>query len=74
MKFEMQHVEPQGFVEEAENVGQPRGLTDTAIPIHMAPHVRTLAWWPVTVFCAAVDGYFEAFFACFSHEDQEGRP
>lgn len=22
-----------------------------------------LAWWPVHVFAAAVDGYFEAFFA-----------
>lgn len=24
----------------------------------------TLAWLPVTVLTAAVDGYFEAFFAC----------
>lgn len=34
-----------------------------------APRALTLAWWPVTVLCAAVDGYFEAFFACFSYED-----
>lgn len=34
-----------------------------------APRTLTLAWWPVTVLTAAVDGYFEAFFACFSYED-----
>lgn len=34
-----------------------------------APRAISLAWWPVTVLCAAVDGYFEAFFKCFSYED-----
>jgi len=29
-------------------------------------------WWPITVMTAAVDGYFEAFFACFCHEDPWG--
>lgn len=33
------------------------------------PRYQTLAWWPVNMLCAAVDGYFEAFFACFSYED-----
>lgn len=28
-----------------------------------APRLQTLAWWPVTMICAAVDGYYEAFFA-----------
>ena len=27
-----------------------------------APRAQTLAWWPVTLLCAAVDGYYEAFF------------
>lgn len=27
------------------------------------PRNLTLAWWPVTVFAAAVNGYYEAFFA-----------
>lgn len=27
-----------------------------------APRTLTLACWPVDVFCAAVDGYYEAFF------------
>lgn len=27
------------------------------------PRYQTLAFWPVTIFTAAVDGYFEAFFA-----------
>jgi len=27
-----------------------------------APRYQTLAWWPVHVYAAAVDGYFEAFF------------
>lgn len=27
------------------------------------PRTMTLAWWPVTITCAAIDGYFEAFFA-----------
>ena len=26
------------------------------------PRYQTLAFWPVTIFAAAVDGYFEAFF------------
>jgi hypothetical protein len=30
-----------------------------------APRAQTLVFWPVTVLCAAVDGYFEAFFAAF---------
>lgn len=30
------------------------------------PRWHTLAWWPVDIACAAVDGYFEAFFACFN--------
>lgn len=29
------------------------------------PRWITLAWNPVALFAAAVDGYFEAFFACF---------
>jgi len=33
------------------------------------PRAITLAWWPVTVLTAAVDGYFEAFFMCFRWED-----
>lgn len=33
-----------------------------AFPLR-APRNLTLAWWPVHVFAAAVDGYFEAFFA-----------
>lgn len=33
-----------------------------AFPLR-APRAQTLAWWPVHVFAAAVDGYFEAFFA-----------
>lgn len=28
------------------------------------PRFLTLAFWPVAVLCAAVDGYHEAFFAC----------
>jgi len=32
-----------------------------AFPLR-APRNLTLAWWPVHVFAAAVDGYFEAFF------------
>ena len=28
------------------------------------PRAMTLAFWPVDVICAAVDGYYEAFFAC----------
>jgi len=39
-----------------------------AFPLR-APRYQTLAFWPVTVLCAAVDGYFEAFFKCFSYED-----
>lgn len=31
-----------------------------------APRTLTLAWWPVHVFAAAVDGYIEAFFACLT--------
>lgn len=27
-----------------------------------APRTMTLAFWPVDLFCAAVDGYYEAFF------------
>lgn len=27
-----------------------------------APRVITLAFWPVDLFCAAVDGYYAAFF------------
>lgn len=26
------------------------------------PRYQSLAFWPVNVFCAAVDGYYEAFF------------
>lgn len=36
-----------------------------------APRAISLAWWPVTVVCAAIDGYFEAFFACFTYEDAD---
>jgi len=28
-----------------------------------APRWHTLGWWPVAVAAAAVDGYYEAFFA-----------
>lgn len=31
-----------------------------------APRTLTLAWWPVHVFAAAVDGYIEAFFAALT--------
>lgn len=27
------------------------------------PRYQTLTWWPVTVACAAIDGYHAAFFA-----------
>lgn len=33
------------------------------------PRTITLAWWPVHIACAAVDGYFEAFFMVFRWED-----
>lgn len=36
-----------------------------------APRTMSLCWWPVTVITAAVDGYFEAFFMCFTHEEPE---
>lgn len=36
-----------------------------------APRAISLAWWPVTVLTAAVDGYFEAFFACWRWEDMQ---
>ena len=32
-----------------------------AFPLR-GPRYLTLAFWPVHVLCAAVDGYFEAFF------------
>lgn len=35
----------------------------TLFPLR-APRTLTLACWPVDIFCAAVDGYYEAFFAC----------
>lgn len=34
-----------------------------AFPLR-APRAITLAWWPVHALAAAVDGYYEAFFAC----------
>lgn len=34
-----------------------------------APRWQTLCWLPVTILTAAVDGYFEAFFMCFTHEE-----
>lgn len=34
-----------------------------------APRTLSLLWWPVTVISAAVDSYFEAFFICFTYED-----
>jgi len=35
-------------------------------PIQLStPPILTLTWWPVNVICCAIDGYFEAFFACF---------
>lgn len=37
-------------------------LKRLAFPLR-APRYQTLAWLPVHVFAAAVDGYFEAFFA-----------
>lgn len=32
-----------------------------AFPLR-GPRYQTLAFWPVHVLCAAVDGYFEAYF------------
>lgn len=37
-------------------------LKRTIFPLS-APRVLTLAWWPLHVAAAAVDGYHEAFFA-----------
>ena len=36
-----------------------------------APRWQTLCWLPVTILAAAVDGYFEAFFMCFTHEEND---
>ena len=36
-----------------------------------APRWQTLAWWPWYVVAAAVNGYFEGFFACFVKEGDE---
>lgn len=33
-----------------------------AFPLR-APRTMTLAWWPVHVFAAVVDSYYETFFA-----------
>jgi len=33
-----------------------------AFPLR-GPRNLTLAWWPVTVFTAAINGYYETFFA-----------
>ena len=47
---------------------QSQGIPASTLAIKRAlfplrgPRAITLAWWPVSVFCAAVDGYFEAFF------------
>lgn len=30
------------------------------------PRAQTLAFWPVDLLCAAVDGYYEAFFQCLT--------
>lgn len=30
---------------------------------------QTLAWWPVSLVCAVVEGYHEAFFAAFLRDD-----
>lgn len=35
-----------------------------AFPLR-GPRAQTLAFWPVNLLCAAVDGYYEAFFASF---------
>jgi hypothetical protein len=37
-------------------------LKRLAFPLR-APRNLTLAWWPVHVFAAAIDGYHEAFLA-----------
>lgn len=36
-----------------------------------APRWQSLCWLPITVLSAAVDGYFEAFFACFTYEEDD---
>lgn len=33
------------------------------------PRMQTMAWWPVSLVCAVVDGYHEAFFAAFLRDD-----
>lgn len=45
-------------------------LKRLAFPLR-GPRMLTLAWWPVTVLTAAVDGYFEAFFMVMAHEERE---
>lgn len=42
----------------------PPELKRALFPLR-GPRAFTLAWWPVDVACAAIDGYFEAFFECF---------
>ena len=73
MTFDMQHDEPHGLVIDGESMPVQQVVTDTAFPIRLSrlafplrgPRWQTLAWLPVHVACAAIDGYFEAFFACF---------
>ena len=43
------------------NAAQKRAL----FPLR-GPRNLMLAWWPVTVFAAAVNGYYEAFFECLT--------
>ena len=38
-----------------------------------APRLLTLAWWPVHLLNATVDGYFEAFFAALTPPGAEAK-
>lgn len=38
-----------------------------------APRYQTLSFWPVTIYTAAVDGYFEAFFAVMAPRSKGAR-
>lgn len=36
-----------------------------------APRAQTQCFWPIHMLAAAIDGYHEAFFACFRWESLE---
>lgn len=40
----------------------PLAMKRALFPLR-GPRWQTIAWWPVHVACAAIDGYFDAFFA-----------